>query len=755
VSAPSAVGGAAATGPWVKRLTALVLVVALLAAVRFLPIERWLLDVVAWVQGAGTQGIVVFALVYVLATVLFLPGVILTLGAGFAYGVVMGTGVVWVASNVGAAAAFLLGRTLARDAIAARIGTSPRFAAIDRAVGREGLRIVLLVRLSPVFPFNLLNYAFGLTRVTLRDYLIGSLVGMLPGTVMYVYLGSLVTSFTELAAGRPSGGALQQAFYFGGLVATVAVTLYVTRVARRALADATGDEAHAEPAPPVPPSLVQPDDEHNRVLISHVHPPGWTNPTPAARYDLVVVGGGTAGLVSAAGAAGLGARVALVERHLLGGDCLNVGCVPSKAMIAAARMAATARETPAFGVGVSGVDVDFAAVMERMRRLRAGIAPHDGAERFTRLGVDVFLGDGRFTGRAALEVDGRRLTFTRAVIATGARATAPPIPGLEEVGYLTNETVFWLTELPRRLAVIGAGPIGCELAQAFCRLGSRVTALEMLPQVLGKEDPDAAAVVERRLRADGVAIVLGARIERAERRGRDKVLVYEAAGARREVACDAILVGAGRAPNVEGLGLEAAGVAHGRDGVTVNDYLQTTNRRIYAAGDVASRFKFTHMADALARIVLANALFGGWKKATGLHVPWCTYTSPEVAHVGLYAEEAEARGHAVDTITVPMADVDRAVLDGDEAGFFRVHLERGKDRILGATLVSAHAGETISEVTLAMTRRLGLATLAGVIHPYPTEAEAIRKAADEYNRRRLTPTVKRVLGWWLAARRRL
>src|SRR5213080_1798510 len=477
--------------------------------------------------------------------------------------------------------------------------------------------------------------------------------------------------------------------------------------------------------PPMPahavPTLV-PADEHNRTLLHNVHPPDWRNPEPAPRYNLVVIGAGTAGLVTAAGAAGLGARVALVERHLLGGDCLNVGCVPSKAMIAAARTAATARETPAFGVRVSGVDVDFAAVMERMRRLRAGIAPHDGAERFTRLGVDVFLGDGRFTGRAALEVDGRRLTFTHAVIATGARATAPPIPGLEEVGYLTNETVFWLTELPRRLAVIGAGPIGCELAQAFCRLGSRVTALEMLGQVLGKEDPDAAAIVERRLRAEGVEVVLGARIARAERRGPDKVLVYEAAGARHEVACDAILVGAGRAPNVEGLGLEAAGVAHGRDGVTVNDYLQTTNRRIYAAGDVASRFKFTHMADALARIVLANALFGGWKKASALHVPWCTYTSPEVAHVVLYAEEAKARGHAVDTLTIPMAEVDRAVLDGDEAGFFRVHLERGKDRILGATLVSAHAGETISEVTLAMTRRLGLATLAGVIHPYPTEA---------------------------------
>ena len=749
----TAAATAPATSPWGKRLGAIAVLGALLAALRFLPIEHWLLDFVAWVRDAGARGIAAFVIAYVVLG-LVIPGSVLTLGAGFAYGVVLGTTVVWVAANLTAVVAFILGRTLARDAIAARVGANPRFAAIDRAIGREGLKIVLLVRLSPIFPFTLLNYALGLTRVAVRDYVVGSLIGMLPGTLMYVYLGSLVTSLTELAAGRPSGGALQKVFYFGGLVATIAVTLYVTRVARRALADATGEEARAEPAPAGPPSLIQPDDAYNRALLAHVHPPGWTNPTPTARYDLVVIGGGTAGLVSAAGAAGLGARVALVERHLLGGDCLNVGCVPSKAIIAAARAAAVARDGAPFGVRVSGVDVDFAAVMARMRRLRAEIAPHDGAERFKGLGVDVFLGDGRFTGPRTVEVDGQQLPFVRAVIATGARATAPPIPGLEDAGYLTNETVFQLTERPRRLAIIGAGPIGCELAQAFARLGSRVTALEMLPQVLGKEDPDAATIVDRRLRADGVDVVLGARIDRVERRGADRVIVYTVEGARREVACDAILVGAGRAPNVEGLGLEAAGVAFGREGVTVTDHLQTTNRRIYACGDVASRFKFTHMADALARIVLENALFGGWKKASALHVPWCTYTSPEVAHVGLYPAEAEARGLAVDTLTIPMADVDRGILDGDE-GFFRVHLERGRDRILGATLVSAHAGETISEVTLAMTRRLGLGALAGVIHPYPTEAEAIRKAADEYNRRRLTPTAKRVLGWLLAVRRRL
>jgi pyruvate/2-oxoglutarate dehydrogenase complex dihydrolipoamide dehydrogenase (E3) component len=501
-----------------------------------------------------------------------------------------------------------------------------------------------------------------------------------------------------------------------------------------------------------PPRLL-PDDEHNRALVSEVRPPAWRNPTPAGRYNLVVVGAGTAGLVSAAGAAGLGARVALVERHVLGGDCLNVGCVPSKAIIAAARVAADAREAAAFGVHVPSVDVDFPAVMARMRRLRARLAPTDGARRFAGLGVDVLFGAGRFTGPTTLEVDGRRLEFARAVIATGARATAPPIPGLADAGYLTNETVFELTELPRRLAIVGAGPIGCELAQAFQRLGSRVTALEVAAQVLGREDPDAAAIVERRLRTDGVEIVLGARIVRAERRGTERILVVEAAGATREIACDAILVGAGRAPNVEDLGLEAAGVAYEREGVTVDDHLRTTNRRIYAAGDVASRFRFTHVADATARIVIQNALFLGRKKASALHVPWCTYTAPEVAHVGLTARDAAERGVALHTITVPLAEVDRAVLEGAEDGFLRVHLKQGSDTILGATFVGAHAGETISELTLAMTRGIGLAALAGVVHPYPTVAEAIRKAADAFNRTRLTPSVKRLFRWWLAARR--
>lgn len=756
-------------GSLFKVTFAVFAVTAVILGAKSLHIQRYLLDLVNWMRGAGWVGVGVFVIAYVAATILFLPGAILTLGAGFAYGITLGTAVVWVGANVGAVLAFVLGRTLARQWVASRVEAHPGFAAIDRAVGREGLKIVLLTRLSPVFPFNLLNYAFGLTQVSLRDYALGSLVGMLPGTVMYVYLGSLITSLSELAAGRTSGGATQQIFYFGGLAATVLVTLYVTQVARRALAVATTESrsgrdepdlseaqaaAESEPQPLVTQTLaplMSPDDEHNRALVSSVHPSGWVNPTPAGRYNLVVVGGGTAGLVSAAGAAGLGAKVALVERHLLGGDCLNVGCVPSKALISCARVAANARAAEAFGVHVGGVEVDFSAVMARMRRLRAGMAPHDSAQRFADLGVDVFLGDGRFTGPTTLEVGGSTLEFSRAVIATGARAVALGIPGLEETGYLTNETVFSLTELPHRLAVIGAGPIGCELAQAFRRFGSEVTLFETESRVLPREDADAAAIIDRRLRAEGIRLVLCGHVTSVQRRGAEAVIHCEAGGRRNEVLCDAILLGIGRAPNLERLGLEAAGVSYDKRGVTVNDYLQTTNRRVYAAGDIASQFKFTHMADALARIVLTNALFGGRKKASALHVSWCTYTQPEVAHVGLYEHEAVARGHAVSTITIPLNEVDRAILDGAEDGFLRIHLRKGTDRILGATLVADHAGDMISEITVAMVAKRGLGTIANAIHPYPTQAEAMKKAADAYNRSRLTPQIKRLFEWWLRA----
>ncbi len=501
------------------------------------------------------------------------------------------------------------------------------------------------------------------------------------------------------------------------------------------------------------PSL-EPLDGHNRKLLENVAPPDWRNPTPATRYHLVVIGAGTAGLVTAAGAAGLGARVALVERAFLGGDCLNVGCVPSKAVLRAARTAAEVRDAGELGVRVPpGVTIDFGRAMERMRAIRAHISPHDSAERFTKeLGVDVFLGDARFLSGDTAEVDGAKLRFRRAVIATGARAAHPSLPGLAEAGFLTNETVFSLTERPGRLAVIGGGPIGCELAQAFQRLGSQVTLFHDRGHLLDREDADAAEIVQRALVRDGVRLVLNAQLSRVARKGDEKSLAYAAAEGGGECVVDEILVGAGRIPNVDGLGLEAAGVAHdARRGVRVDDHLRTTNPAIFAAGDVCMDWKFTHAADFAARIVIRNALFPlGRASLSSLTMPWCTYTEPEIAHVGLYEREAQARGIEVASFVRPLADVDRALLDGEEEGFVKLLVRKGSDQIVGATIVARHAGDLISEVSVAMAGKLGLGALANVIHPYPTQAEAIRQLGDQYNRTRLTPLVKALFRRWLA-----
>ena len=497
---------------------------------------------------------------------------------------------------------------------------------------------------------------------------------------------------------------------------------------------------------------VPPMDEHNQALVSNVHPPDWVNPEPVPRYNLVVIGAGTAGLVTAAGAAGLGAKVALIEKHLFGGDCLNVGCVPSKCLIRASRAYADVRDAHEFGVRVpEGVEVDFPAVMERMRRLRSRISHHDSAQRYQQLGVDVFLGEGRFNGRDTIEVGGKTLRFKKAVLTTGARAAAPPIPGLAQAGYLTNETVFSLTELPKRLAVIGAGPIGCELSQAFRRFGSEVSLLEVQSQILTREDQDAAQIVQRSFLRDGVNLVRDCKIRKVEKRMGDKLIQFDCEGECRDLLVDEILVGVGRAPNVQELNLEAAGVKYDeRKGVQVNDYLQTSNPRIYAAGDICFPYKFTHTADALARIVIQNALFLGRKKTNALKIPWCTYTDPEIAHVGMYEKDALARGIPVDTFVRPLKEVDRAITDGEEEGFVKIHVKKGTEKILGATIVARHAGEMISEVTLAMVVNAGLGTLASVIHPYPTQAEAIKQAGDAYNRTRLTPLVKNVFSRWLA-----
>jgi len=499
--------------------------------------------------------------------------------------------------------------------------------------------------------------------------------------------------------------------------------------------------------------FIQPVDEYNRELIANVHPLDWVNPQPAALYDLVVIGAGTAGLVVAAGAAGLGLelKVALIEKNLMGGDCLNVGCVPSKCVIRSSRVVADIRDAASFGINPpSNIDIDFATVMERMRRIRAGISHHDSAERFRDLGVDVFLGSASFVDGNAIAVNNNKLNFKKAVIATGARASNPQIAGLAETGYLTNETVFSLTERPKRLAVIGGGAIGCELAQAFHRLGCEVTLLHKNPHLLDREDADAAEIMQQKFMREGLNLVLGCAIAQVEKISTGKVIYFQQNGITNQIEVDEILVGVGRSPNVEGLNLESVGVDYDKHkGVFINDYLQTTNPRIFAAGDICMNWKFTHAADAAARIVIKNTLFSpfglGKSKLSDLVMPWVTYTDPEIAHVGLYAEEAKSQGLETDEIKIPFSSVDRAIYDGETEGFVKILHQRGSDRILGATIVASHAGEMISEITLAIATKQGLNALSSVIHSYPTQAEAIKKAADAYRKTLLTPRTQSFL----------
>ncbi|MGF1602769.1 MAG: mercuric reductase [Thermosynechococcaceae cyanobacterium] len=497
-----------------------------------------------------------------------------------------------------------------------------------------------------------------------------------------------------------------------------------------------------------------PMDIYNQKLIANVHPPDWVNPTPVECYDLVVIGSGTAGLVTAKGAAGLGVglKVALIEKHLMGGDCLNVGCVPSKCLIRSARVAADIRSSQPFGiVPPEQVTVDFPAVMERMRQVRARISPVDSAAGAAKSGVDMYLGEGIFTSSNTVEVAGKTLRFKKAVICTGARAVKPKIEGIETVGYLTNETVFSLTEAPKRLAVIGGGPIGCELAQAFHRLGSKVVLFHRGGHILNKEDTDAAEIVQKTFIEEGIQLVLDSQLKRVVQTASGKEIFFESGGRQQSVIVDEILAGAGRAPNVQGLNLEVVGVDYDpRRGVVVNDHLQTTNPQIYAAGDICMNWKFTHAADAAARIVLKNTLFSpfgfGKYQLSDLVMPWVTFTDPEIAHVGLYEHEAQDQGMDINTIKILFDDVDRALADGEEDGFVKIHLKKGSDQILGATIVARHAGEMISEITTAIVNKVGLGSMASVIHPYPTQADAIKRAADAYRRTLLTPRTIKLLG---------
>ena len=489
-----------------------------------------------------------------------------------------------------------------------------------------------------------------------------------------------------------------------------------------------------------------------RTALQDLHPPDWRNPEPRDRYNLVIIGGGPAGILTALNAAKVGANVALIERDRLGGACFNVGCLSSKAIIRTSRLYAEMRDAENFGAQIpTGVSVDFSAVMERARRVRARISRRISAQSLSLIGVDVYFGEARFDGPEAILVDGKRLRFKRALVASGARPAVPAIAGLAKAGYLTNENAFDLNECPPRLLVLGGGPLGCELAQAFCRMGSQVTIVQKDPMFLGNEERDAAQILSDALARDGIEIHLNTEAISVRTEGNQKLVDLVGDDGKSTVTVDEILVGIGSAPNVEGMNLEAAGVQYDKDtGIPTNDYLQTTNPRIYAAGDVCSGTKFPHIEAAAAQVVVHNALFWGRARLSALAIPWCTYTDPEIAHVGLYIKEANAKGIPVKTYTVMMHDVDRAVTDGEDEGFVKIHVREGTDKILGATVAASHAGEMITELSLAMTAGIGLRALARVNHPYPTQAQAIKMAADAYLDTRYRPMRKWLHKQWLA-----
>ncbi|MBV8209581.1 MAG: FAD-dependent oxidoreductase [Burkholderiaceae bacterium] len=648
-----------------------------------------------------------FFCTYVTVAALSLPGALLmTLAGGALFGLATGTVLVSFASSIGATLALLAARFLLRDWVQQRF--SERLAAIDDGIRREGAFYLFALRLVPLFPFFVINLAMGLTAISLRTFYWVSQVGMLPATLVYVYAG---TQLGQFQVSR-------------GLLAALALLGVFPLLARRAL----------------------------EALKAHRVYAGWKRPLKFD-YNLVVIGAGSAGLVSAYIGAATRARVALIEREKMGGDCLNTGCVPSKALIRAARLVSQLARADEFGIRASA-QVDFARVMERVAGVVQAVEPHDSVQRYTALGVECIRGNAKLASPWTVEVGGspagsgaRTLTSRAIVIASGARPAVPPIPGLDQVGYLTSDTVWALRELPRRLIVLGGGPVGCELAQAFARLGSQVTQIEMLPRILAREDPEVSQAVAGHFAHDGIRVLTGHTAREFLLEGARKILVArsgkEGEAQPREVRIefDQVLVAVGRSPRTEGLGLETLGIETARNGTIRSDeFLRTRFPNITVCGDVAGPFQFTHTAAHQAWYAAVNALFGGFRafRADYRVIPWTIFVDPEVARVGSSEQEARERGLAHQVTVYPLAELDRAIADGETEGFVKVLTKPGTDRILGATIVGSHAGELLAEFVLAMKQNIGLNRLLGTIHAYPTMAEANRNAAGEWRRSQVT-----------------
>ncbi|MBN8494167.1 MAG: FAD-dependent oxidoreductase [Burkholderiales bacterium] len=693
-----------------RKLLLLAVLMALVAAFFALDLGRYFSleyirgareDFAALYQAHPLQVIGAFFGIYVAVTALSLPGAaILTLLGGAIFGLWVGTLVVSFASSLGATLAMLVSRYVLRDAVKSKFGT--RLADIDRGIEREGAFYLFTLRLVPVFPFFVINLLMGLTSMKAATFYWVSQLGMLAGTLVYVNAG------TQLAQIRSLQGILSP-----GLIGSFVLLGLFPLVAKKLVEAVQRRKVYAR----------------------------WADRKPKT-YDrnLVVIGAGAAGLVTSYIAAVVKAKVTLVEMHRMGGDCLNYGCVPSKALIKTATLARQMRDAADYGLQPTEPRIDFAQVMERVAKVIRDIEPHDSIERYTALGVDVVQGRATIVDPWHVKIErengGEQVLSTRSiVVATGAAPFVPPLPGLQEVGFLTSDTLWGLRELPARLMVLGGGPIGCELAQSFARLGAQVTQVEMAPRLMLREDEEVSAYARRVLEADGVTVLTGHKALRCEKEGEQQFIVVEAGGQTRRIAFDQLLCAVGRVARVQGFGLEELGIPVNRT-VQTNEYLQTVYPNILAAGDVAGPYQLTHVGAHQAWYAAVNGLFGAFRKFKVDYsvIPWCTFIDPEVARVGLNEQEAKEKGIAYEVTRYGIDDLDRAIADSAAHGWVKVLTVPGKDRILGVTIVGAHAGELLAEYVLAMKHGLGLNKILGTIHTYPTLAEANKYAAGEWKR---------------------
>ena len=690
-----------------RKLLLTVAIAALIGAFFIFDLERFFsldyvksqqaaIDAYRAAQPALTAGI--FFAVYVAVTGLSLPGAaIMTLAAGAIFGVLWGTVIVSFASTLGATLAFLVSRFVLRDGVQEKFGD--KLQAINAGMEKEGGFYLFTLRLIPIFPFFVINLVMGLTAIRTGTFYWVSQIGMLAGTLVYVNAG------TQLAQIDSLKGILSPE-----LLASFALLGIFPLIAKKIVAVVKARRIYAK----------------------------WQKPT---RFDrnLVVMGGGSAGLVTAYIAAAVKAKVTLIEKHQMGGDCLNTGCVPSKALIRSAKLLAHIRRSPEFGIRQAEADFDFAEVMERVQRVIQEVAPHDSVERYTGLGVEVVQGTAKITSPWTVDIttaEGARTLTTRSiVIAAGARPFVPPIPGLEDVGYLTSDNVWNLRELPRRLVVLGGGPIGSELTQAFARLGSQVTQVEMAPRLLIREDPEVSELVIERFRQEGIAVLVNHKVKRFAVENGEKVLIAEHDDSDLRIPFDAVLIAVGRVANTQGYGLEELGIPAPHT-VETNEYLQTIYPNIYAAGDVAGPFQFTHTAAHQAWYAAVNALFDPLKKFKTDYsvIPWSTFVDPEVARVGLNEQDAQEKGIPYEVSLYGLDDMDRAIADGEAHGFVKVLTVPGKDRLLGVTIVGEHAGDLLAEYVLAMRHGIGLNKILGTVHIYPTLAEANKYVAGVWKK---------------------